>query len=508
MYRHVCCVGGLAVFGAVLLSGCAISPTALTSEEISIGAQDKLARVTQEQQPIAGAIDLYEAMARALKYNLDHKVELYATSLKVAELDLAHWNMLPNAVASSGFSGRDKVAASSSFNIESGTQNFGSSTSQDNRNKSADLTFSWNILDFGLSYVRAHQSADKALIAEESRRKVVARLMEDVRAAYWRAYSAQRLSSKLVSLEQRTRKAMAGSSALAVDRTTSPITALTYRRELIEIQRTSLELQRELAVAKFQLAALMNIAPGTPFVLTAPTAMSMSSIMAAAPAELIQTALENRPELRDLEYQKRINVREADAALLEMLPGIQLYAGPSYDSNSFLLNHEWVSWGAKASWNLLKVFQYPARRGVVDAQGQSLDQRALAMTMAIMTQVHVSRARIATFKREVKTASAYNDNQQTLLQAIRAEHAANKVSEQTLLREELNAAVGEVRLSIARASLETAMANLNTSLGLDPAAASISQTASLSEIASVLRHGGSIAALNGAQVVPVNLSRN
>ena len=508
MYRHVFRVGGLAVLSAVLLSGCAISPTALTSEEISIGAQNKLARVTQHQQPIAGAIDLHKAMARALKYNLDQKVEFYESSLKLAELDLSHWNMLPNAVASSGFSERNKVSASSSYNLESNTQNFGFSTSQDNRDKTADLTFSWNILDFGLSYVRAKQAADKALMAEEARRKVAVRLMEDVRTAYWRAYSAQRLSSKLITLERRTRTAMASSSALAVDRTTSPITALTYRRELIEIQRTLLELQRELAVAKFQLAALMNIAPGTPFVLAAPTAMATSPVAEAGSAELVRIALENRPELRDLEYQKRINMREADAALLELLPGIQLYAGPSYDSNSYLLSHEWLGWGAKASWNLLRVFQYPARKNVVEGRTEALDQRALAMTMAIMTQVHVSRARIATFRREVQTAAAYYENQQALLQAIRAEHAANKVSEQTLLREELNAAVGDVRLNIARASLETAQANLNTSLGLEPAASGISQAASVAEIASVLRREGTVAAPNSPQLVPIRLSRN
>jgi outer membrane protein TolC len=508
MKRHAHRVGGLTVLSAVLLSGCAISPTALTTDEIAMGAQDKLTRVTQQQQPIAGAIDLQEAMARALKYNLDQKVEIYEISLKVAELDLAHWNLLPNVVASSGFSDRNKASASSSYNLQSNTQNFGYSTSQDYREKTAELSFSWNILDFGLSYVRAQQAADKALIAKESRRKVVVRLMEDVRAAYWRAYSAQRLSSRLVTLERRTRAAMASSSALAVDRTTSPITAFTYRRELIEIQRTLLELQRELTVATFQLAALMNIAPGTPFVLAAPTPMAVSPVAAAGSAELTRIALENRPELRDLEYQKRINIREADAALLELLPGIQLYAGPSFDSNSFLLNHEWLGWGAKASWNLLKVFQYPARNNVVEGRTEALDQRALAMAMAIMTQVYVSRARIATFKREVEAASAYYDNQQSLLQAIRAEHAANKVSEQTLLREELNAAVGDVRLSIARASLETAKANLNTSLGLDPAATNISQSASVAEIATVLRRDGVIAAPNSPQLVPVRLSRN
>ena len=506
MHRHAFGMGVLALLASVLLSGCAISPSALTSEDLAISTHTKLARVTRDQEPITGAISLYEAMARALKYNLDQKVEVYETSLRTAELDLAHWNMLPNAVASSGFSSRNNTSASSSYNLQSNTQNFGYSTSQDIRDRTSDLTFSWNILDFGLSYVRAHQAADKTLLAAESRRKVSLRLMEDVRTAFWRAYSAQKLSRKLVALERRTRGALAGSSALAGDRTTSPITALTYRRELFEIQRTLLELQRELSVAKYQLAALMNIAPGTPFVLSAPSSMPPLVSASIAPEEMFRIALDNRPEIRDLEYRKRINMREADAALLELLPGIQFFAGSNSDSNSYLLNQGWLGWGAKASWNLIRVFQYPAHSNVIDGQGEVLDQRGLALTMAIMTQVQVSRMRIATFNREVQTASAYNVTQQDLLQAIRAEHAANKVSEQTLLREELNAAVGEVRLNIARASLETAKANLVTSLGLDPSVAGLSKNASVSEIASRLHGSGGVAAPDRPQLVAVKLS--
>ena len=407
MKRRATGMGGLALLSAVLMGGCAVNPTALTTEEISIGAQQKLARVTSDQEPITRAIDLHEAMARALKYNLDHKVEVYETALRTAELDLAHYNMLPNAVASSGYAIRDNVAASSSFNLLTNVPNFGYSTSQDVRVRTSDLTFSWNVLDFGLSYVRAQQSADKALMAEEARRKVVHRLMEDVRTAFWRAYSAQKLTGKLGPLERRTKAALAGSTALAGDRATSPITAMTYRRELIEIQRILRELQRELAVAKFQLAALMNVAPGSPFTLIAPSVGGTSPPISVAPAEMIRIALENRPELRDVDYKKRINAREADAALLEMLPGIQLYATPGYDSNSFLLNDSWLGWGAKASWNLLKVFQYPARRALIDGQDQTLDQRALALTMAVMTQVHVSRARVLQFRREIETATDY-----------------------------------------------------------------------------------------------------
>ena len=51
-------------------------------------------------------------MARALKYNLDAKVEIMEAALKVRELDLANYAMLPKLVASSGYAGRNRADAS------------------------------------------------------------------------------------------------------------------------------------------------------------------------------------------------------------------------------------------------------------------------------------------------------------------------------------------------------------------------------------------------------------
>ena len=93
----------------------------------------------------------------------------------------------------------------------------------------------------GLSYVRAKQAGDEALIANEMRRKVVNRVIEDVRTAYWRALASEHLVARLRGLEGRVRSAMAESRKLFNDRQTSPVAALTYERELIEIKR---ELQR------------------------------------------------------------------------------------------------------------------------------------------------------------------------------------------------------------------------------------------------------------------------
>jgi len=452
---------------ALLAGGCAISPDPLKELEIEAKAQDSLERVAARQEPVRGPIDLYEAMARALKYNLDHRVEALQAALRIKELDLAHFGLLPNVVASSGYAARNNYNAASSMNVLTGAESLATSTSQEKKILTADVTFSWNVLDFGLSYVRAQQAADKFLIAEEMRRKVVHRIVEDVRTAYWRAVSADRLIARLRQLEQRARAAQESSRSISSDRQTSPITAVTYERELVEIKRAVQELQRDLSVAKTQLAALMNLEPGTRFTLV--RGRRPGRLVLKTPVKsMIATAVRNRAELREVWYRRRINDRELDAALLELLPGLTPYAGTNFDSNDFLYNSSWLSWGAKVSWNLLRVFQYPARRGVVEAQDELLDERALAVTMAIVTQVHVSRIRFHHLAKEFETASEYLAVQRRLVELMRTEAAASRISEQTLIREELNTLVAEAKRDIAYASLQNAFANVYASMGLDP----------------------------------------
>ncbi|MEQ1713144.1 MAG: TolC family protein, partial [Hyphomicrobium sp.] len=367
-------------------------------------------------------------------------------------------------------------------------QSLATSTSQDRRIRTADIAFGWNVLDFGLSYVRARQAADKALIQNELRRKITLRIIEDVGAAYWRAVSAQRLLGRLSVVEGLARQVESEARGLAADKETSAITALTYQREVVEIQRTLGEITREFNTALTQLGALMNVAPGTRFKVV-DSRRSIPRLPSARMSDLLHTAVMSRPELREVEYRKRINEHEAHAALLELLPGLQLFAGDNFDSNTFLFANQWQNWGAKASWNLIKVFSYPTRRDVIDEQDNMLDKRSLAVTMTIMTQVYVSRIRYAHAVKEYGIAKRYRDVQRDLLMQIRAESAAGRVARQTLVREELNAVVAEAKLDLQFAALQAAFANIHTSLGAEPMQGHehVGQGASVAALAGALR---------------------
>jgi outer membrane protein TolC len=496
------------VAGSLLVAACAVSPKPTSLEEGLAFGDERLARIDANQEKVVGAISLYEAMARAIKFNLDTRVELAQTALRLKELDLSHYKMLPGIVAGSGYLGRDNTQASSSRSVETGRQSLEPSTSSERRLLQSDLTFSWNILDFGLSYVRAQQLADEALIADETRRKIANRVVEDVRTAYWRAVTSQRLERLLRNLERDVQRAIRDARRQYDDPAVNPVQALTYERDLIEVRRQLQQVESDLAVAKAQLAALMNLTPGTPFALVDSRAASVPTIN-HPPKELIRLALANRPEMREIQYRMKINEKEAAAALLELLPGAQLYLGGNYDSNKFLFNNNWVSFGAKASWNLLKLLQYPARKEVIDAQDAMLDQRSMALAMAIMTQVHVSHARYHLAMRDLRTAADMLNVQNRLRAQIRSQISVDRGGAQLLIKEELNALLAEVRFDLAHAQLQNAFAGLYAAMGVDPVDASIDPAADVKVVARKLEQlwrsrGDGLGVRATALIRPVN----
>jgi outer membrane protein TolC len=452
---------------AALLAGCSVTPKPIAPAEMAMRAQKNAVDVTANQEPVGGSIDLYEAMARALKYNLDYKVQMMEEALKNRELNLASYDMLPQLVASGGYFGRDNYSGASSLSLITRRQSLEPSTSSEKGILSGDLSLSWDVLDFGLSYVRAQQRADEVMISLEHRRKVANRIIEDVRTSYWRAVSAERLLTKLQQLEGSVTTTLDNSERLAERRLSAPLTALTYQRELVEIQAEIRRLQRELVISKAQLAALMNLQPGTEFTLTLPERSKTPPGISMTGSDMMMTALRNRSELREVSYRERINKKEMDAALLSALPSFKAIIGVNVDSNSFLYNNNWAQWGARASWNVLNLFKLPAQKKAIRASDELLRQRELALTMAVMTQVHVARARFGHYTTELETAEHGYNVQNKIMYQIRSGFKAGAMSQQTLLREEMNTLVSEVKYDIAYADAQNAYANLFSSMGVD-----------------------------------------
>ena len=170
------------ITACVFVAACDIQPKPLGQDELLSIAQGRLVDVVPaDQEPVRGAIGLYEAMARALKYNLDRQVELKEEALRSRELRLADYDMLPDLVASAEYTDRNNDPGSRSVNLETGTVSAAATRSTEQQEFDGDLTLTWDILDFGISYNRSQQRADDVLIALEQRRAATNRVIEDTR---------------------------------------------------------------------------------------------------------------------------------------------------------------------------------------------------------------------------------------------------------------------------------------------------------------------------------------
>jgi outer membrane protein TolC len=217
----------VALTAAAVLSACAVAPEPLTVSENNARVENDLKRLFEKQEKITGPLTLEEAIARALKYNLDHRLKLMEEAVAMGQLDVANVNLLPDVVASSGWTQRSR--SDSTYN-ESKTS---TSTSSDKKIRDSDLTVSWNVLDFAIGYMRAHQQADMALIVKERRRQVIHNVINDTRSAYWRAAAAERALVQFKPVLEKVRTALSRSETQVRERVGAPLDALTYQEDLL-----------------------------------------------------------------------------------------------------------------------------------------------------------------------------------------------------------------------------------------------------------------------------------
>ena len=449
------------------LAGCAVTPTPLTTQERASTAQADRDAMFEHQEPLRGPVTLEEAMARAIRYNLDQRVKLMEHALAQRQLDLSHVDLLPKLALAAGYTSRDNTLASSSRDVSTGAQSLAPSTSTDKSVGTADLGLSWNVLDFGVSYYNARQQADRTLVSEERRRKVVHLLMQQTRQAYWQAAGAQMLQGRIDPVLQHARQALADARKVEAEKLRSPLESLNYQRQLLDIVRQLEAVRDELSQAKPRLASLMNLSPGTPFDVAVPAAMPVPGITLPM-ATMEETALVRRPELVEAQYNERIGALETRKALARLLPGIEVSLGGHYDSNSYLVNQQWADAGLRVSWNLLNVFNADTIRDAAQAQVDLARQQRLALDMAVLTQVHVAELGYEAQRRQFDLVQQMNDVDQRILKYTQAATASDAQGQLEEIRAAAAAMMSELRLYQSYGALQGAYGQVIATLGLDP----------------------------------------
>ena len=455
-----------ALAAALCLAGCSMNPVKVTPEEVAQRVRSDQEQMYRDQVPVSGRISYSDALARALKYNLDYRLKMMETTLARGLLDVSAMDMLPKLVTEAGYNDRSNDSGGTSVGIEDRVISLRPSTSETRSHYYGRATLSWNALDFGISYFRAKQAGDEVNIADERRRKILQNIVQDVRNAYWRALGAQRLLADADQLATRIDDALGKSREAERAGVLPPTQGLSYQRALLDAMSLVNAKRQEMQFAKRELAALMSLPPGTEFTLVESTEDSLAP--AAVDIDKLEiAAITNRPELREEDYKARIGVYETRKQIAALFPSLNLYAGARYDSNSYLYNSNWSDTGLNLSMDLFRLASIPAINRTNEARQKTDEARRQALAMAVLTQVRVSveRYKLAVVDQDLAAESSRVDQR---LSSVSRAGASNRLeSELESLRTDSRALVSRFQLATAYAATQAAYGRVLNSVGVD-----------------------------------------
>ena len=339
------------------------------------------------------------------------------------------------------------------------------SLSQDKSTTTTDIGFTWNALDFGLSYIRAGQNADKYLIAKEMERKAIQNITREVIYSYWQTLAADQLLAEIYPLMDRVNIALEDFEYIEELLLSSPMDALLYQKELLDVAQVLLSQQRSLMNARTELSTLMGLLPGTEYkLIKTKTPLTELKIDLETMEE---AALFARPELMESRYLKRISSEEVRASMVSLMPTLQFNSTWNYNSNKYLLNKSNYEFGSQIGGNLLNIFKAPLTKKAAEASQTVIEEQRLALSMAVLSQVHLSNINYAQSMREYSNARHYLNVSERINEQIKNAQKISRFGELEVIREEASMLVAKLRHDIAYAELQYSLGTIYASIGMD-----------------------------------------
>jgi outer membrane protein TolC len=454
---------------ALSLAGCStVRPVAHSDAEWLQAGRLGVEQMQAQVPSVGQTLTLDEALARALKYNLDRRARLMEEALAFKQLDAAHLDMLPKLVASAGYSTRnnDKLTTS---NGQPGQASLSTERSRNLR----DLDFTWSALDVGVGYYGAMQQADRVLVASERRRKAMHLLMQDVRTAYWRAVSAQTLLERVRTTIVAAEQALDDSRKTEAERLRNPVEALRYQRQLLESLRLLESIQQELSTARIDLAALINVPLVQNFTLQEPAATVSREALDVPLERLEEQAFVANADLREQAYNVRIAQLETRRTLVRMFPNLSFNWGYNYDSDRYLVNNHWQEAGLQLSFNLFNLLTGRDQMKLARAGVALAEQRRLATQMAVMAQVHLARLQLANAVQQFERAESIWNTDSRIAELMKNREAVAPQGKLEVVSNETTAILSLLRRYQALSLAQAAEARLKATVGMEPAIGSV-----------------------------------
>ncbi len=466
-----------AALAILTMSACSWPSDPLTVDEQVQALESDLGMMYAQQEALDHPLTLPEAIARGIKYNINHRVAMMEEIIAQGDVNNELLGMLPAIDAEGGYKGRDRENVVSAESDATGAQSLEPSIFQDQHRRTATLNASWNTLDAGMAYIRSREANDKARVALERRRKVVQNIAQDVRYAYWRAASAQLLDSHINDLLGRAdslNKRLADEELKKSNKDSAVL--LDLQKNLYETMRDLMTLRRDLATAHTELATLINLPPNADFEIAATEGdmMALNAVpqLTTTLQDLETLALFIRPEMREQMLLKRVAARGARAEVLKSFPAIGGALGYNYDGNSYLKDEEWANFSLGLTQNLMKLFTLPVRLKNEKSKSRLAELQRMAMVASVMTQMNLAHTQYEISKEDYDLMKRLLGVNQRIMDHARGKARNSKTKdialEGQMLQAEMDYLLTRTGLHMAYANTENAFGKVMTTIGLDP----------------------------------------
>lgn len=461
----------------VFLTGCAIAPNAISlSEQREMLEQDKKV-VLSAVEPVGSMLTMNEAVARGLKYNMEHRQRMLEEAVALGVADLSNFDMLPRLLANAGYTYRNNDFRTKQLNLSTNTLNDSGVISSEREYSTSGLSLQWSALDFGISYYTARQNADRLLISAERRRRTMHVLVQDIQSAYVRAAAASKLRGEIARIMEQAEISLQNSRKVEAEGLRPLLDTLRFQKSILDNMRLLETIDQELSSARVELNRLINLPPASSFGFEDPSQMTVPPSYAKVDTrELEARALAFNAELKQGIYEARIAAEETRKALLRYFPNLTFNYGPQYSDNSFYINKNWTEGAAQLSFNLFNLISAPAANRRAQAEKELAEQRRMMVQMAVVSQVHLAKLQLQGATDLYQLSSEIDKVDSRLVKIVIDREQKGAASQAERVAAETSAVVSKLRKYQALAALFGASGRLQATIGVEPQFDSLADT--------------------------------
>lgn len=426
-----------AFLGLIGAAACTVSEQKGIPAPVAYTDWDRAIRVDTDMQNMYSSmpkrvekpIDMYMAMALALKYNYTKRVVTYEE--KVAEAGKSPVNKLPEIFATAGYV-------------------------NDAGDTNSELKLAWNILDVSTVYYQSMDEKYRDKIAFEQSRKVIHNLLQETRILYWKTLTAQKLlpavNDMIEYMVLEVDEMNAKSKELAAQGQSLSLDDLNKKRKYMAAVKKLNLMKKQFETAEVRLATLMGLHPSTEYKVVGPEYgnFSLPEIKSGL-SEMEWIALTNRPELR---------IRDLVTSPDELKIYVREYNAPApqkYKDNPMYYNRLWAEQGKAVGIHIFEDLKSPNESDLENLRRQR-------MTNLILSQVYVAWGRYMSAYEDYQINKEIADISETIAEDFAIKDGTK--DENSVL--EASAAVSdEVSTYAAYIELQDSLGNLYSTLGLD-----------------------------------------